>query len=134
MSLISHHWARLTRVRLGHSAMRGKPPLTWLATARAQIEMTIATGTSDTEPRFVGVVGVERREATAEGGLGLMPATPTLAKLATGYTIHRSATCYRYARLTPGQFRGDCTNHLLRPPLRGRKMTRQPDAALPCVA
>jgi len=67
-----------------HSALGGKPPLTWLATPRAQIETTIATATSDTEPRFVEVIGVKPREATAKGGLGLMPATPTLAKSATG--------------------------------------------------
>ena len=67
-----------------HSALGGKPPLTWLATPRAQIETTMATATSDTKPRFVEVVGVKPREATAKGGLGLMPATTTLAKSATG--------------------------------------------------
>ena len=37
--------------------------------------MTTVAATSDPEPRFVGGAGVKPREATAEGGLGLTPAT-----------------------------------------------------------
>ena len=68
-----------------HSALGGKPPLTWLATPRAPSEMTKVTATSDPEPRFVAAAGVKPREATAEGGLGLTPTTATLAKPATGW-------------------------------------------------
>jgi hypothetical protein len=42
--------------------------------------MTKPGATSNTEPRFVGVPGVKPREATAEGGSGLTPGTPTQAK------------------------------------------------------
>ncbi len=69
-----------------HSALGGKSPLAWLATPRAQIEMmTTVTATSDPEPRFVAAAGVKPRDATAEGGLGLMPITATQAKSATGW-------------------------------------------------
>jgi hypothetical protein len=69
-----------------HSALGGKSPLAWLAMPRAQIEMmTKVTATSDPEPRLVGVAGVKPREATAEGGLGLTPITPTQAKSSTGW-------------------------------------------------
>jgi len=46
--------------------------------------MTTFTETSDAEPRFVGVAGLKPPEATAEGGLGLMPATPAQAKSSSG--------------------------------------------------
>jgi transposase InsO family protein len=62
-----------------HSALGGKSPVTWLATPRAQM-MTATTATSDPEPRFVGVVGVKPRNATAAGGLGLTPVSPTQAQ------------------------------------------------------
>ena len=47
--------------------------------------MTTATDTSDAEHRFVRVVGVKPREATAEGGLGLTLALPAQAKSSSGW-------------------------------------------------
>jgi hypothetical protein len=79
-------WITDCNVIRPHSALGGKPSLIWLATPRAQIErMTTATATSDPEPRFVGVAGVKPRAATAGGGLGLTPVSPTQAESATGW-------------------------------------------------
>lgn len=66
-----------------HSALHGKPPLTWLAAAGAQ-NLTTPAATSDLKPGFVGVAAVTPREATAKGGSGLTPDTPTQAKSAIG--------------------------------------------------
>jgi transposase InsO family protein len=67
-----------------HSALGGKPPLTRLALSTTQAVTKIAA-TSDPKPRFVGVAGVKPREATAKGGSGLTPDTPTQAKSAIGW-------------------------------------------------
>ena len=66
-----------------HSALGGRPPLIRLTQATVQT-VTTPTDTSDTEPSFAGVAGVKPREATAKGGLGLMPATPAQAQSAIG--------------------------------------------------
>ena len=58
-------------------------PLVRLTRPKAQAQ-TKPPDSSDTEPRFVGVVGVKPREATADGGLGLTPAAPTQAQSAIG--------------------------------------------------
>jgi hypothetical protein len=67
-----------------HSALGGQAPLTWLAAHRVRT-LSKASVTSDTEPCFVEVAGVKPREATAEGGLGLTPVTPTQAHSANGW-------------------------------------------------
>jgi hypothetical protein len=41
--------------------------------------LTNVSDTSDPEPCFIGVTGVNPGKATAEGGLGLMPVTPMQA-------------------------------------------------------
>jgi len=46
--------------------------------------VTAPCDTSDPKPGFVGVAGVKPREATAEGGSGLTPDTPTQAKSVIG--------------------------------------------------
>jgi len=67
-----------------HSALGGKPPLSRLASSHT-MNMTTSTATSDPKPCFGAVDGVKPREATAEGGLGLTPATATQAKSPVGW-------------------------------------------------
>jgi transposase InsO family protein len=79
-----HPWIDDYNAIRPHSALGGQPPLTWLAARRVQT-MTKASATSDPEHCFVGVAGVKPREATAEGGLGLTPATPMQAQSGYGW-------------------------------------------------
>ena len=64
-----------------HSALGGKAPLSRVI-RRTASTAPIASDTADPQPRFVGVAGVKPRAATAAGGLGLTPATPTQAQSA----------------------------------------------------
>ena len=66
-----------------HAALGGRSPLVRLAQPTAQ-RLPTPPDTADTEPGFVGVAGVRPRAATAAGGVGLMPATPTQAQSAIG--------------------------------------------------
>lgn len=66
-----------------HSALGGRSPLIRL-TNLASPALTTPRDTSDTEPGFVGVGEVKPRAATAGGGLGLTPVTPTQAQSAIG--------------------------------------------------
>ena len=61
-----------------HSALAGKSPLKWIAALKTAITTT-PLDTSDQQPSFVGGDGVTPRTATAAGGLGLTPVTPTQA-------------------------------------------------------
>ena len=61
-----------------HCALDGKPPLRWIAHWKATA-VTTPPAKSDPQPGFVGAAGVKPRVATAAGGLGLTPATPTQA-------------------------------------------------------
>jgi len=62
-----------------HSALRAMAPLSWIATRQAA-NPTKPLAPSDAKSRFVGVDGVKPRAASAAGGLGLTPATPTQAQ------------------------------------------------------
>jgi transposase InsO family protein len=66
-----------------HSALGGRSPIQWIAELNAAIATT-PPDTSDPQPGFVGVDGVKPCAATAKGGLGLTPATPTQAKSGLG--------------------------------------------------
>ena len=66
-----------------HSALGGKPPISRLV-ALGTHGTTTPLAASDQQPGFVGVVGVKPRAATAAGGLGLTPATPTTAQSLIG--------------------------------------------------
>jgi transposase InsO family protein len=66
-----------------HSALHAMAPLSWIATRQAA-NPTTPLATSDPNPRLVGVDGVRPRAATAAGGLGLTPATPTQASSGSG--------------------------------------------------
>jgi transposase InsO family protein len=79
-----HPWITSYNSTRPHSALGGQPPLTWLATPRAQM-MTTPCATSNTEPRFDGMAGVKPRAATANGGLGLTSAIAAQAKSAIGW-------------------------------------------------
>jgi transposase InsO family protein len=76
-------WITEYNTRRPHSALNGKAPLIRLASLKAKAETT-PSDTSDPEPSCGGRDGVNPREATAEGGLGLTPAMTTTAKSRTG--------------------------------------------------
>jgi hypothetical protein len=54
--------------------------------------MTNVSDTSDPEPCFIGVTGVNPGKATAEGGLGLMPVTPMQALSMGGWNESLATT------------------------------------------
>ena len=67
-----------------HSALAGKPPLSRIIGFNVSAAAT-PPDTSDLKPGFAGVAEVKPRAATAAGGLGLTPVTPTQAQSVIGW-------------------------------------------------
>jgi len=77
-------WIAVYNATRPHSALGGKPPISRIIGFDPSAATT-PSDTSDRTPGFVGVAGVKPRAATAAGGLGLTPVTPTQAHSAIGW-------------------------------------------------
>ena len=77
-------WIAVYNATRPHSALGGKPPISRIIGFDPSAATT-PPDTSDPKPGFVGVAGVKPRAATAAGGLGLTPVTPTQAHSAIGW-------------------------------------------------